>query len=1530
MRFANPAGLWLLLLAAPIVVLHILRPKRPPVEVSSTYLWRDLATPVSAAAPWQRLRWSALLLLQLLAVALLAAAVARPVRVTDAPLALHTVFVVDTSGSMAAVDGDPDRLADAKREALSLREQVPAGGVASIVVASSQPRVALTASPDPRAFADALGPLETTAATADFAGAFTLAESLETPGTPIGFVLLSDGIMSDAERQQLPPGTRYERIGDRSANRAITRLTVEPRGSGVHARVTVRNTGGGDATQTVRFDVDGRTAASVRVRIPDGRSVEQDVDLPVGDRVEAFLEGEDLLAADNRAVAAVAKRRTLRVLHAGPPNVFLDRLLASIPGLTVERTDASRPAGGFDLAVFDQVPVPADPGAPFLAIAPTSAVAGIAPAGEVERPSLTLVRADDPLLAGLDLSDVAIAKAQKVVVQGDEVLLGAEGAPLLVRGSRGGRPFVYLTFALGDSNLPLQVAYPILADRILTDLAGASLPPPDLRVGDALPIESASVVTVVAPGGARSQVPPGAPAPVADRPGFWRLVEEGRPERVVAVNPHPDESRLEPAPDLPVRPRPRVEGERPPAGEIPVLPYLAVVLGLVLVVELLLSRRSRGVSARQWRAAMVVRGVVAACLLLAALGVAIPRTGRDVSTMFLIDASDSMGAAGRQAAVDWVRDALGEQPDGSRAGVAFFGGDARLELTVQERAELVQPATEIDASRTNLAGALRLAAAVLPSDSRRRVVVLSDGRATEGDADAEAARLRAEGIRVDVHAVEQVGGEDVAVARFEAPGRVAAGDEIVLRATITATSAGVARLVLRRDGDIVDERAVELAVGENVIDLLQRAEGSGLRRYRLEVTASGDAVAENNVGFAAVEVEGPGKVLVAEGTAGAGATLADALRAAGMTVDVLTAAALPTVDVLGTYSATVLVDVDARSLTPEQVGALGAATRDLGRGLVTVGGDRSFGLGGYLSSDLEQLLPVVSEIKDPKKRATVAEVIAIDTSGSMGTCHCNEGANGNAGDGNRFRGGVDKTDISRAAAARTIEALGEHDQVGVLAFNTEQRFVLPLQKVPSPEVVDKALGKLKPAGGTDLRTPLEEAAEALRAADTKLKHIILFTDGFTDEGGLDVLEEQAGKLAAEGITVSVLATGEGASDELERVAQAGRGRFYPGRDLSQIPEIMVQEALVASRSFVNEGEFLPKVTSSAEVVERLTSSPPLLGYIATTAKPTAETLLRIGEDEDPLLASWQIGLGRSTAWTSDSAARWAKHWATWDGYVDFWSGVVKDSFLAGGAGTSTLSAEVDGDVLRVKVESEVPFPDGAKATGRVASPDLAGREVALERVSPTAFVGEVPASAAGTYAVGATVTGAGDEPLAALTALASQSYSAEYRPAPVDEALLLRVSERSGGRGAIEPTDAFDVDGLPVGRARVPIAGWLLLAAALLWPIDVALRRLALRGSGLTAAREGAASAAGWVRDRVPAVPGRERPAGPTRPPTQSPPPSPVAPTTGSRPSSPEPAPTTAPAAAPTPAVPPTTVGRLLEKKREARGDGGPPMTPPG
>ncbi len=1450
---ANPAGLALLGLAIPVVVLHILRPRRQSVTVSSTFLWRAIERPVSSASPWQKLRWSLLLLAQLLTVALLALAVSRPVRLEAAALSEHTVFIIDASGSMAALDGSPDRLQLAIDRATSLRKELPTGGIASIVIASDRPRVVLTASDDASAFSSALRTVETTPGHADFAGAFSLAESLDTSSADIGFVFIGDGGITPDEEKLLPPATRYERIGSQDTNRAITRLDVEPRGSGLHARATVRNFGGTEVTQTIRIDVDGTTESEQSVKIGPRSTSVVEADLPPGERVQAYLDGGDLLAADDISVAVGARRPDLKVLIAGDSR-FWKELFTSMDGVETSVIDVASGAvgpdgDGYDIVVYAGVQVPAAPQASFLAVAPPGGVDGVTPSGVVDTPAVTLLRTDDPLLADVDLTQVAIAQAQRVVASSDtEVLVAGENAPLVLRGEHGGHRFAYLTFALGDSNLPLQVAFPILGDRLLTELSGTALTSASLEVGAALPIDPATAGSAVGPDGQSRSFAIGDPALRANVPGFWTIQVEGRVDRSVAVNPPADESAISPRDTLVPPPDDAKLHMVPARMQHSMLPWVIIPLLLLLALEGWLAWRRLGVGRRQWRVAVGLRLAVAALLIAALFAPTVRRASDRVATVFVLDSSASLGPAGDAASLAWLQDALAKQPDDALSAVVVFGGDARLDRVLENSPEFDGPAVVIDDSSTDLATALRLGGAVLPSDAKRRVVVISDGRVTTGDAVEEAQQLGTDRVQVDVHTIDSSVGADAAVQGIDVPRLARVGDEITVNVSVAATQAGQATVLLRRDGTDVGTKKVDLVVGDNTVTFTDNAgpTPAAVLRYQAVVTRPGDSQPKNDAAFAAVPVDGPARVLIVEGAPGEATTLAAAVRAGGVAAEVVNPAELPDVQQLATYAGVVLVDVPASSLTGEQIEALSVSVRDLGRGLVTVGGPRSYGVGGDLDSPIRDLLTFDSEILDPKRRKTVAEVLSIDTSGSMAACHCDSGTMNPGVE----QGGINKTDISRAAAERTIEALTANDQIGVMAWTAGTDWVIDLQRLPSQSVIDDGLGRLRPDGSTNLIDSLEEPADKLLASNAELKHIILFTDGFTDVAIIDRLATRAAEVYAEGITISVLATGEGAAPSLEKIAVAGHGRYYPGTNLADVPQIMAEEAVIASRDFINEGKFLPEVTSNDPVVAPLTASPELLGYIATTAKPESSTLLRIGPDRDPLLATWQAGLGRVTSWTSDASEQWSQQWANWDGYVDFWSRVVKDTFQSGDT-AGAAQAQVRNGRLHITMESATNFPDGSTATATVAGPDGQRYEVPLDRVGPDTFEAEMPATRSGTYAVGVNVTADGATVLAGST-LASESYPAEYSPGNSDAALLARVSAAANGRGEIQPADAWSTDGLTAGFRRMALLGPLLLLAALLWPLAVALSRLSVRGATVAGATRGLATTGRRLRASLP------------------------------------------------------------------------------
>jgi Mg-chelatase subunit ChlD len=1425
MSLLLPAGLAALLLATPIVILHMLTPRRPATSVSSLLHWDGLKHAITAAEPWQKLRWSLLLILQLLAVALFALALARPAVLEEAELAEHTVFIVDASGSMAAIDGAPDRLGTAVDEAKTLHQELPDEGIASLVVASTRSTVLVTQSPDEGEFTRAIDTIRTDGGAADFEAAFALAESLVLPDRETDFVLISDGHLLDTEQRLAPLGTRFVPVGRTDTNRAVTDLSVNSGPGGLQARVTIESTGGPDAVQVLRLDVDGLTVLSEEIEIPGGGVVEETFELPSGTTVAAYLDGEDLLAYDNQRFVGAPALGSLKARVHGESRFFIDQLLAAIPEVDTNVA----PGEEVDFEIYAGVALPAEPSTPFIAIDVPGGAPGILAVGRVENPVPTLV-ADHPLLDDIDVSRIAIAEAQTLDVTSGEVVLGAPGAPLIVQGDADGVPFYYLAFTLGQSNLPIDIAFPIMGARMVGGLATAEGVADALTVGDRFSI-AGSGGSVTDPRGSTTIVSIGESEPMADLAGFWTVSPEGQEPYDVAVNADTAESDLAPRHTLPdVRPAPDTAPLADATTTIArtLLPWVLAALLVVLAIELYVSFHARGVPLRQWRIGLAVRACIVGLIVLALVDPPITTGSGEVTTVFVVDVSDSMSDSARQEARAWVDSALTDA-DSSQWGVVEFGSDARVGTPIGNAPYRGARGVETDA--TNLARGLRLGESILTGDTRQRIVLVSDGRGNTGDLQAEMDRLETLGVVVDVHTVTASSVTDAAISAVDLPSSVTTGETFEVTVEVLSTISGDAVVELSEGSEVVGSEDVSLTPGPNYVTFSAEAGDSGLQQFTGTVRMTGDAVAENDSHRAAVEVRGPASVMILDGGVDKGLILEEALVSLGLEVERLGIEDMPGLQRLSVHRAVVLVDVNARNMSAEKFDTLDTYVRDLGRGLVVVGGTNSYGLGGYRDTTLEALLPVDSEAPDTQREVEVAEVLLIDTSESMGACHCSE-------DGMMSEeGGVNKTDISKASALRAIDALGANDEIGILAFSGNADWVVPLQPLPDQSIIDDGIASLRPFGETRIVPAIEEAANELLSSDKEIKHIILFTDGFTSEleMGADFapspvagdLLETAEQIAAQGVTISVVGTGEGAIPDLEKVAEIGKGRFYPGRDLNEIPEIFVKEARLASRSYINEGEFFPVVTSTAQAVRDIASSPAILGFVATTPKPTADVQLQIGEMGDPLLASWRVGLGKTTAWTSDGGDKWGAGWAGWEGFGDFWSDLVRDTFPLTGSEGQRMEASIASELMTLTLEGAEEWPAGTEPVARVSYPDGTSEEVRLERQSDFEFGAVVPARQGGTYAVGVSVDD-GEGNAVVLSTLATRSFAAEYLPGDANSDLMSSISAGTGGRGEITPAQAFDPEGLEEGVTERRLRWWFLLAAALLWPIDVALRRLRL------------------------------------------------------------------------------------------------------
>ncbi len=615
MSFATPAALALGLLAIPIILLYLLRLRRKEQPVSSILLWRSLVRDRAANAPWQRLQRNILLLLQLLILAALVLAAARPFIIRPGQVDGNVIILLDISASMATVEsGERTRFDEAVNRIEGLIDGLDGTDRMTLIAAGRTPRVLAAATDDKGLLRETLISLAPIPSEVDWPAALALAAAT-TPGGDSRVIIISDGGLP-TDLPAVPGEVTFIPVGSAAANLAITAQGSRAVGDGTELLVSVGNFGPSAAGALLNLYADGVLYDSRRIDVPADDELALTWSLPANVELVstqlAPTEGTaDHLPLDNQAWTVLGGQTARRVLLVGEGNLFLERFFAILPGYEVIRAEAgideaTADAGAFDLYIFDGVPLPEPlPPGHVLVIDPqASATASeTPPAIEVMGTFTNTVvtrLADSPLLADVDWSAVRVAEAAAVSGATLEPLVVAEGGALLLAGEVGGRRVVVLPFDLAASDLPLQIAFPVVMANITAWLnpartlaAGGAIQPGAIL--PLIPDARAESIVIEFPDGESRVRPVGAPAEsilfaeteqlgvykVAFREGSGELRDAGR----FAVNFFsPAESRIEPRESVSIGQEEITPAPSDVVGRQEIWPaVLVAALGLVLL-----------------------------------------------------------------------------------------------------------------------------------------------------------------------------------------------------------------------------------------------------------------------------------------------------------------------------------------------------------------------------------------------------------------------------------------------------------------------------------------------------------------------------------------------------------------------------------------------------------------------------------------------------------------------------------------------------------------------------------------------------------------------------------------------------------------------------------------------------------------------------------------------------------------------------------------------------------------------------------
>lgn len=813
----------------------------------------------------------------------------------------------------------------------------------------------------------------------------------------------------------------------------------------------------------------------------------------------------------------------------------------------------------------------------------------------------------------------------------------------------------------------------------------------------------------------------------------------------------------------------------------------------------------------------------------------------------------------------WFRAATRTKAPDDRFGLVVFDGKA-IAISAPTKSRYVDDNLDTPAAPgTNIADAVRLGLAMFPAETAKRIVLVTDGNETAGSAvdairqlsDPRATRegsAASASIPIDVLPIAYQVSGDVQVVRVEAPPTAVAGQTVTVRIVVENASSQpvTGSLTLRREGEPVDlsssqpgpARRLTLAPGQSIHVAQVELGQTPINRFDATFEADDPAtnkLPDNDRAEAFTVTPSKGSVLVLEpGAGGGGSYLRDVLAAADIPVTVAGPSTLPN-DLLSlqNYDLVVLNNVPAADVSTRQQELLTRYVSDLGGGLIMVGGQNGFGAGGWNNTLVENLLPLELDPSRELRLPTAALVLVIDKSGSMNQPVAGARAS--------------QQEVANEGAALAIESLRADSLVGVVTFDMFAYVTVPLQPNDNPKRLAGQVRTIAAEGGTNFEPALERAYQMLADVSAAKKRVVLLSDGRSHSTDLDGI---VARMSAANIQLTTIAVGDSADDELmQRLAQAGGGEFYPVRDPRALPRVLVDSVQVINKPLIKEVPFAPRVLATGSTLTAgMDSAPQLLGLVITSLKDDPKAVLEMAsEDDEPLLAHWQLGLGRVAAFTSDAGAAshqaaggmvWSQQWLDWPEAAGFWVQLARTISRPPMNQEAELIASIAGDTLNLTLEfasDGLLEADGAstpllisnaylQVDGTIYQPDGSMTPVRLRQTAPGRYEASADAPQAGNYIV-ALNPRQGNRRMAPVIGGASRSTSPEFRRYSSNLALLDEIVQSTGGRrlDIHDPFAAplFDRASMPPGVSLLPAWKPLLWWALALLMLDVACRRLA-------------------------------------------------------------------------------------------------------
>ncbi len=883
-------------------------------------------------------------------------------------------------------------------------------------------------------------------------------------------------------------------------------------------------------------------------------------------------------------------------------------------------------------------------------------------------------------------------------------------------------------------------------------------------------------------------------------------------------------------------------------------PGWLILIPILWAVAVWIGRQSlSGLGTTTRRAALVIRLLVIALIVCAVARPNWRREAENVAVTIVNDRSRSVILAEQlhdnpSVAERYMDAAASKARPGDFVAWVTAAVDAYVQMLPGRPGDRPQTQHIGSVDGTNLEEAVQLALAAMKDNVANAIVLFSDANETSGSVLRVAQAAKAQGVPIHVYPISYRYENEVIVERIVAPSTARMGENINLRVLLNARQDAVGRLTLLVNGQPIDLDPESDHTGIHV-----RLEGGKVNPIAIPITLRyagpqqfeavfepmadesgvvGDTISENNRAMSVTFVSSEGRLLVVGTDPAESAQFLEAMTQSRIDAQFITADQMPSSLIeLGAYDGIVLVNTPNNLFSQQHQEHLKSYVHDLGGGLIMIGGPAAFGAGGWIGSPLADALPI--KLDPPQKRQLPRGALTL----IMHSCEMPEGNYWGA-----------------QTALAAVNNLSRLDLAGVIEYTWQNgdQWIHPLQEVGSKSAIRRAINNLSFGDAPSFQTMMTLAIPDMEKADAAVKHCIIISDGDPTPPTPSLLQ----RYIDAGVSVSTVAVfphdgTQGPSfTRMKAIADATGGRFYTvttNNQLQNLPNIFIKEAQTIRRAMVWEGQpFSPTIVNpSVPTIRGITGVPPISGYVVAADREGLSQVVLRGQEEDPILAMWQYGLGKSVAFTSDATARWADAWLGWANYRAFWEQHVRWAMRPGGSADTRVFTETEGDRTRVIVEALTP--DGELMSsmtwrGRVVGPEGTSEEVTLRQVSPGRYEGSFKSDRAGAYVMNLRYRAPGEGPNGepnegAVQAAVTRPFADEFRALQDNSALLRQVAEMTGGQ-VLDGTNPRQVDlwsreGLTMPVALTPI--WVLVAVLGIGTFlaDVAVRRVRIDVSAM-------------------------------------------------------------------------------------------------